>query len=87
MSYFVDYLEARGYVERVPDPTDRRAKLVRLTGRGRQVAHVAEAAILRIDGQWTHRLGPQRMTRLHALLRDLDAVLGKLGSERGGPAG
>ncbi len=84
LSYFVDYLESRGYVERVPDPTDRRAKLVRPTERGREVARVAEAAIPQIDARWAQRLGTRRMARLHALLRDLNAVLGESGSEWGG---
>lgn len=30
LSAYLDRLEARGLIERVPDPTDRRAKLVRL---------------------------------------------------------
>src|SRR5690348_10285241 len=30
----VDDLVARGYVERIPDPDDRRAKIIRLTERG-----------------------------------------------------
>ena len=36
MAELVAHLEAHGYVERVPDPSDRRAKLVRATRRGRQ---------------------------------------------------
>ena len=35
-SVLVDQLEALGYVERVPDPTDARARLVRLAPRGRE---------------------------------------------------
>jgi maltose O-acetyltransferase len=35
--FLVDQLERAGYVERVPDPADGRAKLVRLTRRGRAV--------------------------------------------------
>ncbi|WP_308251844.1 MarR family transcriptional regulator [Pseudonocardia sp. KRD291] len=34
----VDDLEARGMVERSPDPQDRRATILRLTGGGAQVA-------------------------------------------------
>jgi DNA-binding MarR family transcriptional regulator len=34
MAELVDYLEAHGYIERVPDPSDRRAVLVRRTERG-----------------------------------------------------
>src|SRR5258708_514701 len=34
MGEVVDYMEKRGYVERIPDPVDKRAKIVRLTARG-----------------------------------------------------
>ena len=34
MGYLIDYLAARGYVERLPDPADGRAAIVRLTERG-----------------------------------------------------
>ena len=41
MTELVAHLERHGYVERVPDPADGRAKLVRATGRGREVYAVA----------------------------------------------
>src|SRR2546423_9522709 len=41
MMLLVDDLEERGYVRRVPDPEDGRAKIVRLTAKGRN--YVAEA--------------------------------------------
>src|SRR5262252_2106884 len=34
MGYLVDYLEERGYLERRPDPSDRRVALIFLTERG-----------------------------------------------------
>ncbi|HWO93948.1 MAG TPA: MarR family transcriptional regulator, partial [Dehalococcoidia bacterium] len=34
MGYLVDHLEERGYVKRVPDPEDGRARLVQLTDKG-----------------------------------------------------
>src|SRR5437879_5426747 len=34
MGFLVDYLEERGYVERRPDPLDRRAKIVCYTDKG-----------------------------------------------------
>ena len=37
MGELVRHLEAHGYVERMPDPADGRAKLVRATDRGREV--------------------------------------------------
>ncbi len=41
--WLVDQLEAAGYVERVPDPSDARARLVRLTGHARAAIQVAGA--------------------------------------------
>src|SRR5688572_9981273 len=37
MGELVATLEKRGYIERQPDPTDRRARLVCLTAKGRQL--------------------------------------------------
>src|SRR5690349_14644863 len=34
VGYLISYLERHGYVERVPDPTDGRAQIVRRTERG-----------------------------------------------------
>ncbi|HXF73013.1 MAG TPA: MarR family transcriptional regulator, partial [Actinomycetota bacterium] len=44
MMLVVDQLEERGYVRRVPDPEDGRAKVVRLTARGRRGAAEARRA-------------------------------------------
>jgi len=48
-------LVERGYVERVPDPVDRRAKLVRLTESGREVVLAAIGVIDEIEREWTRR--------------------------------
>ena len=48
-SQLVDALVARGYVERMPDETDRRKMLVRLTERGTAAAEELRDAIERID--------------------------------------
>lgn len=71
----VDYLEARGYVERAPDPLDSRAKLVRLTEKGRQVERVAEETLQRLEGELAERLGAERMAALRELLVELDVAL------------
>ena len=75
MAELVAHLERHGYVERVPDPADRRAKLVRATGRGREVYAAARAAIADIERDWTARLGPARMRQLRELLQELSAAL------------
>lgn len=70
----VDKLERAGYVERVPDPTDGRARLVRMTSRGQAVIPVARAEEARIEAEWEAHLGPRRMAQLRdalVALRDL----------------
>lgn len=51
----VDVLERRGYVERVRDPIDGRARLVVLTAAGRDLLRAAIAAIDDIERSWTAR--------------------------------
>jgi DNA-binding MarR family transcriptional regulator len=48
-------LEQRGYVERAPDPDDKRARLVRLTDAGREVVRAGLDAIEGIERDWTKR--------------------------------
>jgi DNA-binding MarR family transcriptional regulator len=44
MTKILDRLERRGYLERVPDPSDRRALLVGLTAEGLELSEKASAA-------------------------------------------
>ena len=73
-AFLVDQLEAAGYVDRIPDPTDGRARLVRLTPRARRVTEVADAAVERVLAQWADHVGPQRLDQLQETLRDLRAI-------------
>jgi DNA-binding MarR family transcriptional regulator len=77
MGYLVDDLEALGYVERVPDAADRRAKLVRLTPRGREVDDTVRAVIRQIETEWAAGLGQDNYDQLVRLLRSLIAMLGE----------
>lgn len=71
MAQFVAYLEERGYVERVPDPRDRRAKVVRLTDKGWRVVAAGSRIIAQIEAAWTRRVGSERMAALRTNLEDL----------------
>lgn len=51
----VTELERRGYVERIPDPTDKRARLVGLTERGRDLVRAAIGHIADIEQEWRER--------------------------------
>ena len=70
----VDRLERAGYVERVPDPADGRARLVRLTPRALAAVPFARAEEDRIEQEWAQHLGPERMGRLREALEALREV-------------
>lgn len=67
----VDKLERAGYVERVPDPSDGRARLVRMTARALAVVPIARAEEDRIEAEWRAQLGPELMGRLREALTAL----------------
>lgn len=75
MAELVVHLERHGYVERVPDPADRRAKLVRATARGEEVYAIARQVVAELEERWTERLGADKMRRLRELLTELNAQL------------
>ncbi len=71
MMSMVDDLESRGYVRRVPDPSDSRAKLVRLTAHGRRAAAECRRAIQGLEQRTKRILGD----RAYDALRDSLEVL------------
>ena len=75
MGYLVDALETRGYVERRPDPADRRAALVVITDRGREQIAAARRQIAAIEREWEQRIGSERMASLRDGLEALAALL------------
>jgi DNA-binding MarR family transcriptional regulator len=64
-------LEDGGYVEVVPDPSDRRARLVRLTDRGRAVNEAVRSSLSGVEGEWARRVGEERYAVARAVLTDL----------------
>ena len=76
MGYLVDYLEQRGYLERRPDPSDRRAALISLTDRGWEQVRAALRIIATIEEEWASGLGRPRMQQLRLLLGDLRQLTG-----------
>jgi DNA-binding MarR family transcriptional regulator len=69
--YLVDQLERAGYLERTPDPTDARARLVRLTDKAKRLRPVADRAVTEVEAQWTAHLGKRRMAQLRDILTQL----------------
>jgi DNA-binding MarR family transcriptional regulator len=66
-------LEARGYVERVPDPNDGRAKIIRLTARGREAQAIGRGLIDDIERDWAQRFGAEQMAALRKALEAITA--------------
>jgi len=71
MAQAVDQLERTGYVERRPNPSDRRSRLVCLTERGKSVPPVTHAAAERVEQRWAQLTSKQELEALRAGLLDL----------------
>ena len=71
MAELVRHLETHGYVVRVPDPADRRAKLVLPTDRGRDVFAAAQGMVPEVEDRIRSLLGDDRAL---ALRNDLEAI-------------
>jgi DNA-binding MarR family transcriptional regulator len=52
-------LERLGYLERVPDPNDGRAKIIRLTERGREAVTTGRRIFDEIEREWAEQLGEE----------------------------
>lgn len=72
--FLVHQLEKAGYVERVPDPSDARARLVRMATRGQQAQACAREMEKIVEAEWEERLGPRRMRALRESLENLREI-------------
>jgi len=70
----VDQLERLGYVRRVSDPTDGRARLIVIEERGRRAADVAMATSAEILAEWKTFLGTRNFTLLQQILDQLREI-------------
>jgi DNA-binding MarR family transcriptional regulator len=64
-------LERHGYVNRVPDPADARARIIELTPRGRQALRVMRSSALDLEKRWQEILGQKRLGELRKTLQML----------------
>ena len=76
MTNRIDRLSARRFVERYPDPDDRRGVIVRLTTEGRTAVDAAFAALLDAEHALLEDLPERDRTRLASLLRTLLSRMG-----------
>jgi DNA-binding MarR family transcriptional regulator len=72
--FLVDQLERAGYVARVPDPTDARARLVRVAPRGKRATALAAKVVAQVEAEWAAHLGRQRMAQLRQILTRLRGI-------------
>lgn len=73
-SLLVAALEEEGLVERVPDPADGRARLIRFTPKGRTAADRAREVVTSVEQNWNEHLGPELATALRQALTKLREV-------------
>lgn len=69
----LDELQDRGYIERSPDPDDRRVRLLAITDRGRAVKDAAQADIQRGEERWLGELSPEERRVFLRVLRRMAA--------------
>jgi DNA-binding MarR family transcriptional regulator len=85
MGETVSWLEQHGYVERVPDPSDGRATLVRRTELGWRVNRIAREQVEATQAEWISALGEADFAELRRLLRRLVRLLDHPGGVAGHP--
>jgi DNA-binding MarR family transcriptional regulator len=67
----VDDLERLGYVERVSDPLDKRAKLIMLTERGSAALQAGRLIFGEIEREWQERIGADVVSTMREALERL----------------
>jgi len=70
----VDDLVERGYAQRIPDPDDRRAKLICLTERGEAAQAHGRKLFAKVEKRWAERYGAERIEVLRELLEEIVAA-------------
>jgi DNA-binding MarR family transcriptional regulator len=67
----VNDLAGLGYLERYPDPTDKRAKLIRLTAKGLEAQRIGFSLFTKLEEDWAEAFGPDRLAALRSLLEEV----------------
>jgi DNA-binding MarR family transcriptional regulator len=73
-------LEQIGYVERVPDPSDKRAKIVKLTPTGLEACLTGRRIFSEIEREWAEEFGDELVAKMREAAERISA------SERGAVA-
>ena len=75
MAYLVDSLAQDGFLAVAPDPSDGRARIVRLTARGRRVWDALIALSTDAEADLAAKLGAKRLAEFRALLEAVNDAL------------
>jgi DNA-binding MarR family transcriptional regulator len=82
-SELVDELQGLGYLERQPDPSDGRAKLILPTIKGRAVLDAAGEAVADLEQRWREQLAPGDFDRACHTFNDLIGAFANKGEPSG----
>jgi DNA-binding MarR family transcriptional regulator len=81
LNYLLGDLERLGYLQRHPDPEDRRARRIALTDRGRELVPIIRGAVSKTERDWAASLGEARFAQLLELLVELNQIAAREPSE------
>ncbi len=71
MSTLVYQLEDWGYLQRRPDPTDKRAVLFAFTEKGKEVRKLGQTLNYEFEQKWAVKLGEEDFSRFRTFLKRL----------------
>jgi DNA-binding MarR family transcriptional regulator len=74
MNHLLASLEANGYLDRVDGDGDGRARVLRLTPKGRRLTAAIQEIATEIERRWADHLGRDTMQQLTSNLEQLDAL-------------
>jgi DNA-binding MarR family transcriptional regulator len=72
----VSELEKLGYLERLPDPSDGRAKIIKLTDFGVDAVVKGRRVFAQIEAEWAEQLGPELVATLREAVTKIAALEG-----------
>ena len=76
MSYLVEQLEQSGYLERVADEADGRARLIHRTKRGWAYQKVAAEVVAELEAEWSDLIGAEDFEVMKRHLGRIASALG-----------
>ncbi|HEX8982768.1 MAG TPA: MarR family transcriptional regulator [Ktedonobacterales bacterium] len=71
MNQLLGSLEDLGYIQRVPDELDGRARIVRVTGHGALAITTIRDIVTELEGEWAVAIGAARFAEFKSVLETL----------------